>query len=123
MSRHADLTGRKFGNLTVVGYAESKPLFPSGQPQRHWKCSCTCGGTAEVPTKHLTNGNVWHCPECNPTRGADYMGNYEYYRARFTPAQRAMYDSIMKTRSGWRAEAEAVDWVMRETIRERSVAR
>lgn len=39
-----DLTGQKFGKLTIKGRAESK-IDPSGKPRTRWLCDCDCGNT------------------------------------------------------------------------------
>lgn len=40
--RGEDLTGRKFGRLTVVGFGGFK-TFPCGDRKKFWNCICTCG--------------------------------------------------------------------------------
>jgi hypothetical protein len=119
MSRFPDLIGREFGYLKVVAYAGKQRKFESGEPQRYWECRCTfCGGSISESTAYLVGGRTWHCENCDPPRGDDYLTNYEHYRANFTPKQRRLYEEIMQTRKGRRAEAEAVDLVMRETRNE-----
>lgn len=51
-----DLTGRRFGRLTVI----------SRNPQLEdryytWNCQCDCGGQIIVNTKRLTRGTVTNC--------------------------------------------------------------
>lgn len=56
MGKYRDLTGERFGRLTVVGQAgrgNSKQIL--------WKCECDCGGTAIVPTYHLNSGHTKSC--------------------------------------------------------------
>lgn len=50
-----DLTGRKFGRLTVLGRAENhgKDTF--------WKCQCECGNIKEVNGAKLKNGHTKSC--------------------------------------------------------------
>lgn len=38
-----DLTGMKFGRLTVVGRAENYVLPSSGKKRSQWVCECECG--------------------------------------------------------------------------------
>lgn len=49
---YTDLTGRKFGKLTVVGEAE--PRYIGSQKVRYWICKCDCGKTLEVRGTSLT---------------------------------------------------------------------
>ena len=51
-----DLTGRRFGKLTVI----------SRNPQLEdryytWNCQCDCGGKIVVNTKRLTRGTITNC--------------------------------------------------------------
>ena len=48
MSVKNDITGRKFGRLTVVKQVEN------GKYGRYWECKCECGNTIIRPTADLT---------------------------------------------------------------------
>ena len=50
-----DLTGRRFGRLTVVGLAEST------YAGRYWLCKCECGNEINVQGSNLRSGNVTSC--------------------------------------------------------------
>lgn len=52
----ADLTGQRFGKLTVMernGINEHR--------QALWKCACSCGNEITVSTSSLKNGNAKSC--------------------------------------------------------------
>ena len=54
-----DLTGQKFGKLTVITFA--------GRDKNHhslWKCQCECGKITIVSTSNLTTGHTMSCG-CN----------------------------------------------------------
>lgn len=51
-----DLSGKKFGKLTVVQLAPSR-----GNNRRHWVCRCECGKIAVCGTTNLTRGNSTSC--------------------------------------------------------------
>lgn len=56
-----NLTGLKFGNLTVLG--------PTGKTKNHnsiWRCKCDCGNECTVTAHHLKQGKVKSCGLCNP---------------------------------------------------------
>ena len=54
-----DLTGKKFGRLTVV---EKRPSVMYGlTKKRRWRCKCECGGFTEVDTGSLTSGHIKSC--------------------------------------------------------------
>lgn len=52
-----DLTGRKFGNLTVVKDTGRRDRSNA----RIWECRCKCGNTVEVPARYLTTGTKTSC--------------------------------------------------------------
>lgn len=58
--RFMDLTGQRFGLLTVVEEAE-RNIIPSGQKQTMWKCVCDCGGITIVRAAHLRDGLTRSC--------------------------------------------------------------
>lgn len=52
MGRPIDLTGKRFGRLTVE-YRDTNP--------RRWICTCDCGKTVSVRADHLKDGHVRSC--------------------------------------------------------------
>ena len=50
-----DLTGQKFGKLTVLEKAYSKNY------SIYWKCQCDCGNISYVTTDHLMSGHTKTC--------------------------------------------------------------
>lgn len=50
MRKLVDLTGKKFGRLTVIERSESK-----------WLCKCDCGNTKLVNGGHLVSGDTKSC--------------------------------------------------------------
>ena len=53
--RRRDLTGQKFGRLTVIGFAYTK------NKNNYWECKCDCGNICFVPTTYLTTGVTVSC--------------------------------------------------------------
>lgn len=51
-----DLTGQKFGRLTVIERMEN-----TKHGSARWKCQCECGSFAAVITSNLTRGNTSSC--------------------------------------------------------------
>jgi len=49
-SRLEDLTGQKFGRLTVI---EKDEVMTSEKKETYWKCQCDCGNTVSVSNGHL----------------------------------------------------------------------
>jgi hypothetical protein len=56
-----NLTGRKFGSLTVLHYAGR-----FANKYSLWHCACDCGGTSDVVTTSLVKGWTVTCTKCPP---------------------------------------------------------
>lgn len=59
MAKYIDLTGKKFGRLTVIDktYKETK----NGKKYVCWNCLCDCGETVQVYTGALNSGSTQSC--------------------------------------------------------------
>ncbi len=55
-----DLTGKKYGMLTVLHRAEDW-IQPSGQHKQMWHCLCDCGKECDVRATDLKSGNTKSC--------------------------------------------------------------
>lgn len=55
-----DLTGERYGRLTVIREAEMM-RYPSGIPNRTWECQCDCGNVIICNTGRLKSGNTKSC--------------------------------------------------------------
>ena len=60
MSRLIDLTGQRFGRLTVTERAESHRK-PNGSLVTRWKCTCDCGNEKIISAVDLKVGNTKSC--------------------------------------------------------------
>ena len=56
MGQVTDLTGKKFGRLTVIERAENKK-----EGRVCWKCKCDCGNETIVTGKNLRSGHTTSC--------------------------------------------------------------
>ena len=57
MSKLIDLTGQRFGRLTVIEKAPSKP----NSTNAHWRCLCDCGNETIVISTCLRKGESTSC--------------------------------------------------------------
>lgn len=55
MGVHEDLTGKKYGHLTVLRRAENK------NNRVYWRCKCDCGNEVDVISTNLKSGQKTHC--------------------------------------------------------------
>lgn len=75
-----DLTGQKFGDLTVLEYDKEKSRATG---QTYWKCKCSCGKETVVARKHLLNGDIKSCGHTKRQSGLDhYEDNFKGMRDR-----------------------------------------
>ena len=72
MGKFFDLTGKRFGMLTVLGGAENK-YSKIGKPIVMWKCLCDCGGETIASTGSLNSGNKTTCG-CKKNREQNLIG-------------------------------------------------
>lgn len=88
MGKFQDITGQKFGKLTVIKRAPNKGR------RTMWTCQCDCGKIVIVYAEALKNGNTKSCG-CLTNRNADITGQRF---GRLTVIKRAGSDS---NRSVW----------------------
>lgn len=60
MGRFIDLTGEKFGKLTVMELAEDH-ITPKGNHVKQWLCKCDCGNEAIARGESLRMGKAKSC--------------------------------------------------------------
>lgn len=60
MGKVIDLSGKKFGRLTVVEFERIK-TFPSGKTCAVWRCLCDCGNIISVRSNTLKEGHTTSC--------------------------------------------------------------
>jgi hypothetical protein len=84
-SKTNDLTGRRFGRLTVLEISD-KHIKPSGQKCNMWKCKCDCGVIKTVWATSLSSGETLSCGclrdeksiEASTTHGLSKFEHAEY---------------------------------------------
>ena len=54
-----DLTGKKFGRLTVI--QRMKDISTTRKKTTHWLCECECGQNVVVQATHLKSKNTQSC--------------------------------------------------------------
>lgn len=60
MGKFIDLTGQKFGRLTVISRSNDY-VSPKGQHHPQWLCRCECGNECVVSGNNLKRGNTNSC--------------------------------------------------------------
>lgn len=69
MGKCRDLTGQKFGRLTVLRRAPN-----TKQGKAAWFCRCDCGATSVATRSHLIGGNTKSCGCAHPKKRLDLTG-------------------------------------------------
>lgn len=60
MGKCIDMTGQKFGRLTVIGRTENY-ITPKGTKFSQWICKCECGNTCTAKVSDLKYGKTKSC--------------------------------------------------------------
>jgi len=74
-----DLTGERFGGLTVIGFYKRK-LTRTESPKRwgnFWRCRCRCGRKVVVGQSQLTGRKMLCCGYCHTTTHINNMENID----------------------------------------------
>jgi hypothetical protein len=66
MSKRNDLTGQRFGHLTVIGF---HPRKTKGCQNSQWLCRCDCGNLVIVRYDNLQRNSTHQCSECRDNAG------------------------------------------------------
>jgi hypothetical protein len=72
LAKYTDLSGKKFGEWTVI---KKVPTKPYGQTK--WACYCSCGEIHEVRAGHLVGGKSTKCKMCHNRFFRKKHGMYE----------------------------------------------
>jgi len=59
--KRKDLTGKRFGRLTVLEYAGTKYNKDGKNARAQWKCKCDCGNIRTVVSANLLLGRTKSC--------------------------------------------------------------
>ena len=79
MARYIDLTGQKFGRLTVIKKVEA---HTKNKGRATWLCQCECGNTKRVLGQNLRNGHVRSCGCLAREKTAERSRKHGYYGTR-----------------------------------------
>lgn len=60
-SQAQDISGRRFGRLTVIERGENEPRDSRGKARPRWICQCECGNRKLVAARHLKSGKTISC--------------------------------------------------------------
>lgn len=111
-----DLTGCKFGDLTVIRQVESR------KRQRFWLCACSCGKTTIVGTGNLTSGKTKSCghrksPKKHGKAGTRIYGIYQNMKQRCGNPNNTNYKSYggrgIKVCRDWQESFESFfEWAL-----------
>jgi len=87
MSRLVDLTGKRYGKLTVLKRSENH-VSANGIQHRRWLCKCDCGKEVIVDGEYLKNGDT---KSCGCLRAYSGVGNPNYRHGALVGQQTRLY--------------------------------
>lgn len=102
--KRIDLTGKKFGNLIVLGYSHSH-VQPSGQKRAVWDVLCNCGVKKKMSTSNLISKNSISCGcyakniralGINRLKPGEASFNYKYRTTQWSAKNRKIRFSLTK---------------------------
>lgn len=104
-----DLTGKRFGRLTVVGFDYQKyldALIDNKSPDYYWICKCDCNGENSVKSitaDHLKSNKIvscgcWKREKATGENSWNWKGgvNSETHKARYTPEGKQWQMCVLK---------------------------
>ena len=80
MGKFEDLSGQRFGDLTVIKRCEDYVSI-KGVHRTQWLCMCNCGRKTKIIGRDIKNGKTKSCGHCNdiefvdPFSGIKHKGN------------------------------------------------
>lgn len=101
MSKFIDLTGQKFGHLTVTGY--KRKIDSAGASRIYWTYKCDCGNTGKAMTGNMKRIN--QCKSCGIKSRADKRSTH-----RRKPQRLYNIWNLMKRRCGNLSEPNFKDY-------------
>ena len=104
MSRLIDLTGKRFGYLTVLQKDNTK------NGVAYWLCKCDCGNKKAIKGQHLKSGNTLSCG-CMHRKYSHGQSNTRLYHIWRTMKARCFDSNSLKySRYGGRGITMCEDW-------------
>jgi hypothetical protein len=88
-SNGKDMTGQKFGKLTVLG------LVKRSKQGLHWECRCECGEVKVVKATDLRSGNTSSCGHKHGMTGSPEYLTWKGMIARCTNPKSVGYENYM----------------------------
>lgn len=114
MGNFKDLTGQKFGNLTVIERAENH-ITSGGNRVTSWKCQCDCGNICIVFGTNLKNGRVKSCgcTKYRLSRGMVDLTGKKYGMLTVTSEYESRVTKGGRRRIFWKCicDCEKITWV------------
>lgn len=89
-----DITGQKFGLLTVIKFA-------FGGKNSNWLCRCECGRERTLPMPNLKSGNTTTCGECVSFESPNFIDRVGHRYGRLTVLGNVSKAKNRQTRTNW----------------------
>ena len=119
MAKFLDLTGQRFGKLTVIKF--SKDVQSGNRKRKYWLCQCDCGNLKEVRTDGLTRGTTKSCGCLKVENSYKNLTDKYQFKPKYKVRNRKLYfvwrdikmrcDDISNKRYGGRGITICNEWL------------
>ena len=92
-----DLTGKRFGSLTVVSRADNRDT--PGESRVYWNCRCDCGNEKEIRADHLRSGRVISCGCVGKVHSAEAKEKHKQTKTRLYRVWRNMINRCYNSKT------------------------
>ena len=125
MAAPKDLTGQRFGRLTVLRLCEEPYISPSGKKTRRWICRCDCGREIVTTRKALLTGKKLSCgcllSEAAAKRVDAAVGHYDGTTiSAIKPDRQANKNSRSGVKGVYWSDREQI-WIAKITVRRKAI--
>ncbi len=81
MRKFIDMTGQKFGKLTVIKKDEKEHRAKNGKKHIYWICQCDCGTVVPIKGEYLRSTETTRCKICR-YKSAQLNGHISYRKVK-----------------------------------------
>ena len=116
MAKPKDITGNKYGRLTVLCLDHRDKSIMNGKThvESFWKCQCECGNICSVRLCHLTSGKTTSCgcyqQECRGKNSITHGDSKTSFYRRYRKIRERCFDKNNKSYNDYGGRGITCEW-------------